>query len=86
MRRGRRGTEDSIDALEDKPEPEFARVKLKKAGSVARSIDEKPQEEGSSNELRIKLQKQKSAADGISGSKIKLLEGFYLVIINPKET
>ena len=66
MRRGRRGTEDSIDAVEEKAEPEFARLKLKKTGSTARSIDEKETEDASS-ELRKKLMKQKSVADGISG-------------------
>ena len=61
MRRGRRGTEDSIDVIEEKPEPEFARLKLKKAASTACSIEEKEME-GASSELKKKLMKQKSVA------------------------
>lgn len=67
MRRGRRGTEDSIDVIEEKSEPEFARLKLKKAESTARSIDDKDME-GASSELKKKLMKQKSVADGLAGN------------------
>jgi hypothetical protein len=65
MRRGRRGTEDSVDLVEEK-EPEFARVKLKKTGSTYssnRSIEEVSTD--ATNELRQKLERQKSVADGI---------------------
>ena len=65
MRRGRRGTEDSVDLVEEK-EPEFARVKLKKTGSTYssnRSMDEVSN--NASDELRKKLERQKSVADGI---------------------
>ena len=62
MRRGRRGTEDSSNVIEEKPEPEFARVKLKKTGRVhSFSMDEPV-----NNELKQKLERQKSLADGIS--------------------
>lgn len=78
MRRGRRGTEDSIDAIEEKPEPEFARVKLKKAGSVARSNDDTALSEQASDELRQKLMRQKSVADGISGiPKLNIFQLLY---------
>ena len=83
MRRGRRGTEDSIDAVEEKSEPEFARFKLKKTGSTARSIDEK-ETEGASSELRMKLMKQKSVADGISGNITHIKKLYFLNFYHSK--
>ena len=83
MRRGRRGTEDSIDnTIDEKPEPEFARVKLKKAGNGtnSRSVDDISNE--ATSELRKKLEKQKSVADGLIGTCFHYFTSFLMQVIS----
>lgn len=63
LRRNKVGTEASLDVV-DEEQPEFARFKLKKTNTIksASSVDT---EDVGSTELKKKLARQKSVADGI---------------------
>ncbi|XP_057306423.1 shootin-1-like isoform X2 [Hydractinia symbiolongicarpus] len=63
LRRNKVGTEASLDVVDEEP-PEFARFKLKKTNTIksASSVDA---EDVGSTELKKKLARQKSVADGI---------------------
>lgn len=74
------GTEASLDVV-DEEQPEFARFKLKKTNTIksASSVDT---EDVGSTELKKKLARQKSVADGIGIFKTKFYfsHGLYFTL------
>jgi len=77
MKRGRAGSKDNLNDDKEEKQPEFVQVKLKKSVvKTASSFDSATT--GPSNELKKKLAKQKSVAEGID-------EKPEVTFIKPKE-
>ena len=65
MKRGVRQDSQEVEDNSAPEKPEFARVKLKKAGSLASNASFENAADGPSNELMRKLKKQKSVAEAL---------------------